>query len=143
MGRADVVQRLAVEQDERVHVHEATKPVREQLRELRDDGAAVAVADEDNLAEVGPDDRIGSRGDGIRVADGAVDVAAPLSGERRRVDVVAGRSELSGHVGPATPVVPGPVDEDVGAHHPASTASMPSSTRWAIANAPFAAGTPQ
>ena len=102
VGRADVVQRLAVEQDEGVPVDEAPDPVGELLGELRDDRAAVAVADEDDVAQVGRDDRLGCRGDGVGVTDRAVDVAPTLAGKRRRVNIVPGRAELGGDVRPSS-----------------------------------------
>ena len=79
----------------------------------------------------------------LGVADRAVDVAAALAGEGRRVHVVAGGAQLGSDVRPAGAVVPGPVDEDVGAHRASSSRAMLSSVSCAIANAELAAGTPQ
>jgi len=143
VGRADVVQRLAVEQDERIPVDEATNPVGEQLGEFRDDGAAVAMADEDDVAQIRVDDRFGGRSDRLRMTDPTIDVTPPLAGQCRRMDIVPGPAQLAGNLGPRLTVVPGAVDEDEGAQPMLPSASTCCKTSFAIVKAEFAAGTPQ
>ena len=118
MGRADIVDRLAVEQHEGVPVDESFDAFPDRLGDRGDDRAAVAVPHEDDVAQfVLLNVRHRRCGSGL-VADRAVDVVAvAVAGQCRGVNGVALGLDVPCDVGPPRPVMPCPVDKNVGVGH--------------------------
>ena len=102
----------------RVEVDETSHPLGLPVGRAGDHHAAVAVADQDHVAQVLEAQHGGDVGDVPLEVDPLVQQVGPLTepGERRGVDVVALGAQEAGHplVAPAT--VPTPVDQHVGRH---------------------------
>ena len=119
MRRDLVEQAVARRRYERVPEDQPPQPVGDLLGDAGDDGAAEAVPQQDHVAQVGAGDVVDDRGDAVVVGDvlGHAD-AVPCDG--RGVHVVAHAGEVGRDRLPQVAVVPGTVDEDVGAHALAS-----------------------
>src|SRR5690606_36172635 len=96
---------------ESVQVHKFLQALSHGVRHTRYHDAAVAVADQDDVVQVFPDQYIGNIVDKGVEADAGIQQVAPLTeaSQRRRKDIVSRGPKARGNPGPAPAAVPRPM----------------------------------